>query len=151
MDTIDEILACLRAWEPSARVLGNVRAQDAIEAIERLRDELAEVQEKALRFDLDQAGIEQREREVVELVTLRAELAECRAKHMDDLLVLSETAKAERELRAELAECKRDAERYRTALEQIVAPFEDLNFVSGNKPLTYIHDVATDALAAKGE
>ena len=53
-------------------------------------------------------------------------------------------------LRAELAECKRDAERYRTALEQIVAPFEDLNFVSGNKPLTYLYYVATDALAAKG-
>lgn len=43
MDTIiGEILACLRAWEPAARVLGNVRAQDAIEAIERLRSELAE-------------------------------------------------------------------------------------------------------------
>lgn len=54
-------------------------------------------------------------------------------------------------LRAELAECKRDAERYRTALEQIVAPFEDLNFVSGNKLLTYIHDTATAALAAKGD
>ena len=49
----------------------------------------------------------------------------------------------------EIEECRMDAERYRTALEQIVAPFEDLNFVSGNKPLTYIHDVATDALAAK--
>ena len=54
-------------------------------------------------------------------------------------------------LRAELAECRRGAERYRTALEQIVAPFEDLNFVSGNKLLTYIHDTATAALAAKGE
>ena len=54
-------------------------------------------------------------------------------------------------LRAELEECRRDAERYRTALEQIVAPFEDLNFVSGNKLLTYIHDVATVALAAKEE
>ena len=54
-------------------------------------------------------------------------------------------------LRAELAECRRGTERYRTALEQIVAPFEDLNFVSGNKLLTYIHDVATAALAAKEE
>ena len=52
-------------------------------------------------------------------------------------------------LRAELAEDRRGAERYRTALEQIVAPFEDLNFVSGNKLLTYIHDTATAALAAK--
>lgn len=54
------------------------------------------------------------------------------------------------QLRAELAEYRRGAERYRTALEQIVAPFEDLNFVSGNKLLTYIHDTATAALAAKG-
>lgn len=52
-------------------------------------------------------------------------------------------------LRAELEEYRRGAERYRTALEQIVAPFEDLNFVSGNKLLTYIHDTATSALAAK--
>ena len=52
-------------------------------------------------------------------------------------------------LRDELEECRRGAERYRTALEQIVAPFEDLNFVSGNKLLTYIHDTATAALAAK--
>ena len=73
-DTVTEILACLRAWEPSARVIGNITAGNAIEAIERLRDERAEVQEKALRFDLDQAGIEQREREAVELVTLRAEI-----------------------------------------------------------------------------
>ena len=113
-----------------------------------------------------------------EIRRLRADLVECRAKHMDDLLVLGETAKAERELRAELAgmtdhrraymeraerweascaravaelvECKRDAERYRTALEQIVAPFEDLNFVSGNKLLSYIHDTATTTLAARG-
>ena len=48
------------------------------------------------------------QRDGKELERLRAELAECRAKHMDDLLVLGETAKAERELRAELAECKRD-------------------------------------------
>ena len=32
--------------------------------------------DKALRFDLDRAGIEQREAEAVELVTLRARLAE---------------------------------------------------------------------------
>lgn len=41
-----------------------------------------------------------------EIDRLRAELAECRAKHMDDLLALSATAKAERELRAKLAECR---------------------------------------------
>ena len=47
-------------------------------------------------------------------------------------------------LRAELAKC-------RAALEQILAPFEDLNFVSANKLLTYIHDTAAAALAAKEE
>ena len=65
-------------------------------------------------------------------------------------LVLLRASKEIESLRTELAECRRGAERYRTALEQIVAPFEDLNFVSGNKPLTYIYYVATDALAAKG-
>lgn len=58
--------------------------------------------------------------------------------------VLVEAADEIDRLRAELA-------KYRSALEQIVAPFEDLNFVSGNKLLTYIHDTATAALAAKGE
>ena len=107
MDTIDEILACLRAWEPDVRFVGNVLTGEAIEAIERLVSELAEAQEKALRFDLDSAGIERREKEATELVTLRAKLAECRAKHMNELLVLTETAKAERELRAKLAEFKK--------------------------------------------
>ena len=41
-DTVTEILACLRAWEPSARVLGNITAGNAIEAIERLRAALAD-------------------------------------------------------------------------------------------------------------
>ena len=58
------------------------------------------------------------QRDGKELERLRAELAECRAKHMDDLLVLGETAKAERELRAELAECKRDNERLHVAMCQ---------------------------------
>ena len=40
-DTVTEILACLRAWESSARVIGNITAGNAIEAIERLREELA--------------------------------------------------------------------------------------------------------------
>ena len=46
MDTIDEMLACFKSWEPAVRVLGNIRAQDAIEAIETLRAELAECREK---------------------------------------------------------------------------------------------------------
>jgi hypothetical protein len=46
--------------------------------IERLQAELAACRDKALRYDLDQAGIASREAESVELVELRAELAECR-------------------------------------------------------------------------
>lgn len=65
--------------------------------------------------------------------------------------LLTEEQQENDRLRAELAEYRRGAERYHTALEQIVAPFEDLNFVSGNKLLTYIHDTATAALAAKEE
>lgn len=41
--------------------------------------ELAALRDKALRFDLDHAGIERREAEAVELVELRAELAALRA------------------------------------------------------------------------
>ena len=51
----------------------------------------------------------------------------------------------------EVVRLRAESKKYRTALEQIIAPFEDLNFVSGNKLLTYIHDVATAALAAKEE
>lgn len=39
----------------------------------QLRAERDALRDKALRFDLDAAGIEQREREAVELVELRAE------------------------------------------------------------------------------
>lgn len=40
----------------------------------RLRQALKVAEEKALRFDLDQAGIERRERDAVELVELRAKV-----------------------------------------------------------------------------
>lgn len=39
-----------------------------------LRQQVEELKDKALRFDLDQTGIEQREREAAELVELRAKV-----------------------------------------------------------------------------
>jgi len=75
--------------------------------ITRLRAELARM------TDHRRAYIKRAERWEASCARAVAELAECRAKHMDDLLVLGETAKAERELRAELARYRRDASRYR--------------------------------------
>lgn len=36
-ETLQELLLCLRSWEPQVCVLGNVRADDAINAITALR------------------------------------------------------------------------------------------------------------------
>ena len=56
---------------------GTNYVQEAADEIERLRAEVDalrdEARDKALRFDLDQAGIERRETEAVELIALRAE------------------------------------------------------------------------------
>lgn len=46
------------------------------EACASLRERTAEAEDKAVRFDLDKAGIEKRDSEAVELVELRARLAE---------------------------------------------------------------------------
>ena len=54
-------------------------AHDALAEIILLRADKAELTDKALRFDLDRAGIEQREREAVELVELRAKNERLRA------------------------------------------------------------------------
>lgn len=50
-----------------------------MDEIKRLRAENEALQDKALRFDLDQAGIEGREREAVELVEKRAEVEALRS------------------------------------------------------------------------
>jgi len=42
MDVIDELIAHCEAWEPWARVMGNVCAGDAAQALRSLRAELAE-------------------------------------------------------------------------------------------------------------
>ena len=172
MDVIDELITHCEAWEPWARVMGNVRAGDAAQALRRLRAEFAECRtvKESLLVALERYGthapegmpcglceavsaalreggvmaypdgtIEDDDLRMMdrEIQRLRAELANkdqilgdtlavlCgdgghyRAEHGDikakehglkryhDLLV------SEDGLRAELAECKRDAERYR--------------------------------------
>ena len=42
MDVIDELITHCEAWEPWARVMGNVCAGDAAQALRSLRAELAE-------------------------------------------------------------------------------------------------------------
>ena len=74
---IHHLRAELEASETELRIVRASQAESNAE-VERLRAELAEAQEKALRCDLDMAGIERREQEATELVQLRAELAECR-------------------------------------------------------------------------
>ena len=51
----------------------------------------------------------------------------------------------------EINRLRAENEALRAALRAIVEPFSDLNFVDGGKLLTFIHDTATAALAAKGE
>jgi hypothetical protein len=46
-----------------------------LDEITRLRAQVEELRDKALRYDLDAAGIQQREAEAVELVNLRARVA----------------------------------------------------------------------------
>ena len=93
MDTIDEILACLRAWEPAVRVLGNVLTGEAIEAIERLRAEISTA-EAFHKVAVAERNYERQRADILESATIKA---------LED----------RDRLRAELAECKRDAERYR--------------------------------------
>jgi len=69
---IHHLRAELEASETELRIVRASQAESNAE-VERLRAELAEAQEKALRCDLDMAGIERREQEATELVQLRAE------------------------------------------------------------------------------
>ena len=50
MDVIDELIAHCEAWEPWARVMGNVCAGDAAQALRSLRAELAEARRDAERY-----------------------------------------------------------------------------------------------------
>lgn len=87
-----------------------------------LRAELAETREKAIKYDLDAAGIEHRTAESVELV----------------------------ELRAELAECKADAERWRIARRD---GFQDVAVVNRDAEIVVKEDAdaAADAARAQGK
>ena len=92
MDVIDELIAHCEAWEPWARVMGNVCAGDAAQALRSLRAELAEAK-KLKDGMLDVLG------------------GACPKDHsatpFDDFKGCTPC------LRAELAEARRDAERYR--------------------------------------
>ena len=62
------------------------RVQSIVDEITALRAALDQERAKGLRFDLDQIGIEHREREAVELVNLRADIVRYRdfAQHHDE-------------------------------------------------------------------
>ena len=76
-DVVEELRYCAKKYkkcrpdwlERSALLLESQEAE-----LKQLRREQQKDKPKALRFDLDQAGIEQREKEAVELVELRAEV-----------------------------------------------------------------------------
>lgn len=38
MDTLNELLECLRSWDPDVRVLGNIQAGPAADALEAMLD-----------------------------------------------------------------------------------------------------------------
>lgn len=91
MDLADEALCDeLAGRTPEAdriRTLG--AAVDRLKAENSdLRAQLVEAQGKAIRFDLDQLGIEQRDKEAVELVDLRAEVARLRAPGMSTIIAM---------------------------------------------------------------
>lgn len=81
--TIGEVIARLErelsAAQADSRKLALHTAEQAKE-LGKLRDQLEEAQDKALRFDIDSVGIERREAEGAELVTLRAELSAAQAR-----------------------------------------------------------------------
>lgn len=96
------------------------------EEVDTLRARVAELSDKALRFDLDQAGITAREREAVELVELRARVAELEQERNEARSLLSTVNSSDyslgllvRELRARVAELEKDAARL-AALECLV-------------------------------
>ena len=93
---------------------------EAADLLERDGDELARLADKALRFDLDAAGIASRERDAVELVELRAKLA--MAKSASKKYVYSTNGVIDR-AEARIAELERELtrteyERHMTALER---------------------------------
>ena len=93
MDVIDELITHCEAWEPWARVMGNVCAGDAAQALRSLRAELAAMDGVLCNY-LKQKN------------DLRAELAAVREMYTEQGL----TIKAQQD---ELAACREDAEKWR--------------------------------------
>jgi hypothetical protein len=50
--TISDLIECFAAWEPDVRVLGNVRAGDAYNAVTALRARVAELEGEAKTSDM---------------------------------------------------------------------------------------------------
>ena len=75
----------------------------AYQIVDHVKGELAEAQSKALRYDLDRAGIDHRDAEAVELVECRARLAEAQTALKDYVIDYSEVVAT---LRRELAEAR---------------------------------------------
>ena len=92
-----------------------------------LRERAEKAEDKALRFDLDRAGIEAREREAVELVELRAEVTRLRAraeKAEANYAFMVERAANQhldgyRELGARAAAAENEADRLRERLREV--------------------------------
>lgn len=79
MDVIDELIAHCEAWEPWARVMGNVCAGDAAQALRSLRAENAELQHE-LTKGIHTCGPKCRKTaRCTEMADLREELVDTKA------------------------------------------------------------------------
>ena len=78
MDVIDELIAYCEAWEPWARVMGNVCAGDAAQALRSLRAENAELQHELTKGIHTCGPTCRKTPRCAEMADLRAELAELR-------------------------------------------------------------------------
>lgn len=107
---------CRPDWLERAALL--LESQEA--ELKQLRREQQKDKPKALRFDLDQAGIEQREKEAVELVELRAEVERLKGTDARWSFLLDLSHKEAMKLRFKNQELV--AENYR--LKQIVSKHE---------------------------
>ena len=79
MDVIDELIAYCEAWEPWARVMGNVCAGDAAQALRSLRAENAELQHELTKGIHTCGPTCRKTPRCAEMADLRAELAACSA------------------------------------------------------------------------
>lgn len=116
-DLIDRLRALSRG-EHSDFSLGGEAADEIIDLQQRLAD--AEIlahenAEKALAYDLDQAGITARDAEAAELVSLRAEVAHHRSQLKRIVQIVSESVALWLEEQAELEERNRKSMQHRSS------------------------------------